>query len=44
MAGNIVEDSGERTYANRIMLNGCQSKMATSLSGDFVAQHFERFS
>jgi hypothetical protein len=40
MAGHIVEDSRERTDANRIMtrdchmmltaLNGCQSKMAAS--------------
>ncbi len=54
MAGNIVEDSRERTDANRIMtrdchvmltaLNGCQSKMAASLSGDFVAQDFDGFS
>ncbi len=54
MAGNVVEDSGERTDANWIMtrdchmmltvLNGCQSKMAPSLSGDFVPQEFEGFS
>lgn len=48
MAGNIVQDSRERTDANRIMtrdchmmltaLNGRQSKMAASLSGAFVPQ------
>src|SRR5258707_8742725 len=53
MAGNVVDDSGERTDANRMMtrdcymmltaLNGCQSKMAASLSGYFVAQGFEGF-
>jgi len=54
MAGNIVEDSRERTDTNRIItwdchmmltaLNVCQSKMAASLSGYFIVQDFEGFS